>query len=92
MFQKLIIVAAWASVAVFAYATLTHVGFVYSIYYGLAPLLMLPTMKSDAHVEHAKSTGIAGRFVDRLRSILVAKIARAESDTIELHPHDLNLT
>ena len=91
MFQKLIIVAAWASVAVFAYATPTHVGFVYSIY-GLAPLLMWPTMKSYAHVELAKSTGIAGGFVDRLRSILVAKIVRAESDTIELHPHDLNLT
>jgi hypothetical protein len=31
-------------------------------------------------------------IVDRLRSILVAKVARAESDTIEPHPHDLNLT
>ncbi len=31
-------------------------------------------------------------IVDRLRSILVAKVARAKSDTIELYPHDLNLT
>ena len=31
-------------------------------------------------------------IVDRLRLILVAKVARAESDTIELHPHDLDLT
>jgi hypothetical protein len=27
MFQKLIIVAAWASIAAIAYATLTHIGF-----------------------------------------------------------------
>jgi hypothetical protein len=60
MFQKLIMVAAWASVAVFAYATLTHVGFVYSIYYRLAPLLMWPTMKSYAHVEHVIAFTILG--------------------------------
>jgi hypothetical protein len=40
MSQKLIIVAAWASVAVLVYATLTQVGFVYTIYYKLAPFLM----------------------------------------------------
>jgi VanZ like protein len=52
MFQKLIVGAAWGSVAVLAYATLTRVGFVYSIYYELAPLLMWPTMGSYAHIEH----------------------------------------
>jgi hypothetical protein len=52
MFQKLIIVSAWISVAVLAYATLTHVGFAYSIYYKLAPLLMRPEMRAYAHVEH----------------------------------------
>jgi hypothetical protein len=52
LFQKLILVAAWASVAVIAYATLTHVGFAYSIYFKLAPFLMRPAMKSYAHVEH----------------------------------------
>lgn len=31
-------------------------------------------------------------IVERLRSILVRKVARAESDAVELHPHDLNLT
>jgi hypothetical protein len=31
MFQKLI-VAAWTSIVALAYATLTHIGFVYSIY------------------------------------------------------------
>jgi VanZ family protein len=60
MFQKLIIVAAWASVAVLAYATLTHVGFVYSIYYRLAPLLMWPAMRSYAHVEHVIAFAIFG--------------------------------
>jgi hypothetical protein len=52
MFQKLVIGAAWGSVAVLAFATLTHVGFVYSIYYELAPLLMWPAMRSYAHAEH----------------------------------------
>jgi VanZ family protein len=60
MFQKLIIVAAWASVAVLAYATLTHVGFVYSIYYRLAPLMMWPAMRSYAHVEHVIAFAILG--------------------------------
>jgi VanZ family protein len=60
MFQKLIIVSAWASVAVLAYATLTHVGFVYSIYYRLAPHLMLPAMRSYAHVEHVIAFAIFG--------------------------------
>ena len=60
MFQKLIIASAWASVAVLAYATLTHVGFVYSIYYRLAPHLMLPAMRSYAHVEHVIAFAIFG--------------------------------
>jgi VanZ family protein len=60
MFQKLIIVAAWASLAVLAYATLTHVGFVYSIYYKLAPLLMRPAMRSYAYVEHVLAFAIFG--------------------------------
>jgi VanZ like protein len=60
MFQKLIIVAAWASVAMLAYATLTHVGFVYSIYYKLAPLLMWPAMRPYAHVEHVIAFAIFG--------------------------------
>jgi hypothetical protein len=31
-----------------------------------------------------------GEIVDRLRMILAAKVAGAESDMVELHPHDLN--
>jgi len=60
MFQKLIIIAAWASVAVLVYATLTHVGLVYSIYYKLAPFLMWPAMRSYAHVEHVIAFAIFG--------------------------------
>jgi VanZ family protein len=60
MFHKLIIVAAWASIAVLAYATLTHVGFAYSIYYKLAPFLMRPAMRSYAHVEHVIAFAIFG--------------------------------
>src|SRR4030081_4163946 len=60
MFQKLIIVSAWASVAVVGYATLPHVGFAYSIYYKLAPLLMRPAMRSYAHVEHVIAFAIFG--------------------------------
>jgi VanZ family protein len=60
MFHKLITGAAWGSVAILTYATLTHVGFVYSIYYKLAPLLMWPAMKSYAHVEHVIAFAIFG--------------------------------
>jgi VanZ family protein len=60
MFQKLIVVAAWASVALLAYATLTHVGFVYSIYYRLAPFLRWPAMRSYARVEHVIAFAILG--------------------------------
>jgi VanZ family protein len=60
MFHKLIIVAAWATVAMLAYATLTHVGFAYSIYYKLAPFLMRPAMRSYAHVEHFVAFAVFG--------------------------------
>jgi hypothetical protein len=60
MFRKLIIVAAWASVALLAYGTLTHVGFAYSIYYKLAPFLMRPAMRHYALVEHVVAFAIFG--------------------------------
>jgi hypothetical protein len=43
---------AWAAVIAIAYATLTHVDFVYAIYFKLSPLLMGPAMQSYAHFEH----------------------------------------
>lgn len=60
MFRKIIIGAAWGSVAALAYATLTHVGFVYSIYYKLAPLLMWPGMRALARVEHVIAFAVLG--------------------------------
>ena len=49
---KLVTIAAWAAVIAIAYATLTNVGFVYSIYFKLAPILMGPEMRTYAHFEH----------------------------------------
>ena len=46
MLEKLLTVTAWVSIAVLAYSTLTHVEFVYSIYYGLSPFLMRPSMRA----------------------------------------------
>jgi hypothetical protein len=43
-------VGAWASILALTLATLTQVGFVYSIYYMLAPLLMRPRMRTYAHL------------------------------------------
>jgi VanZ family protein len=52
MLQKFIVIAAWASIAMLAYATLTHVEFVYSIYFRLSPFLMHANMRTYAHFEH----------------------------------------
>jgi VanZ family protein len=60
MLQRLIIVTAWASGAALAYATLTRVGFMYSIYYRLAPFLMWPAMRSLAHLEHVVAFAVLG--------------------------------
>jgi VanZ family protein len=58
--SKLMTAAAWASIAVIAYATLTHVGFVYSIYFKLSPILMRPEMRNYAHFEHLISFAVVG--------------------------------
>src|SRR5260370_21731117 len=58
---KVMTAAAWASIAVIAYATLTHVGFVYSIYFRLSPILMRPQMRNYAHFEHLISFRALGR-------------------------------
>jgi hypothetical protein len=52
MLQRFVLVAAWASVAILAYATLTHVGFVYSIYFKLSPFLMHMSVRTFGHFEH----------------------------------------
>ena len=61
--------AAWIAIIAIAYATLTHVGFVYGIYFKLAPYLMRPAMQSYAHFEHV----IAFAFVGALFGLAYPK-------------------
>jgi VanZ family protein len=49
---RLMTAAAWASIILIAYSTLTRVEFVYSIYHKLSPFLMRPEMTTFAHFEH----------------------------------------
>ncbi|MCK1518510.1 VanZ family protein [Bradyrhizobium sp. 190] len=57
---QLITIAAWVAITAIAYATLTHVGFVYSIYFKLAPILMGPEMRTYAHFEHVLAFAVLG--------------------------------
>ena len=57
---RLAIAGAWIAVITIAYATLTHVGFVYAIYFKLAPYLMRPAMQTYAHFEHVIAFAILG--------------------------------
>ena len=59
-FARLIIAAAWAAILIIAYATLTKVGFVYAIYFKLAPLLRQPAMQTYAHFEHIIAFALLG--------------------------------
>ena len=52
MFRKLIAIAAWASLTLIAYATLTRVGFVYAIYFKFSPILNRPGVRTFAFIEH----------------------------------------
>jgi VanZ family protein len=57
---RLITAAAWVAIIVVAYATLTKVGFVYGIYFKLAPLLRHPAMQTYAHFEHVIAFALLG--------------------------------
>jgi hypothetical protein len=57
--------AAWIAIIAIAYATLTHVGFVYAIYFKLAPYLMRPAMQSYAHFEHVIAFAFVGALFGR---------------------------
>jgi hypothetical protein len=50
--DKFAMAAAWIAIVAIAYATLTHVGFAYGLYYKLAPYMMHPAMRTYAHFEH----------------------------------------
>jgi VanZ family protein len=57
---RLIMAGAWIAIIAIAYATLTHVGFVYAIYYKLAPVLMGPEMRTYAHFVHVLAFVLLG--------------------------------
>jgi VanZ family protein len=58
--SRLIMAAAWVVIIAIAYATLSRVGFVYSIYFKLAPLLRGPEMRTYAHFEHVIAFAFLG--------------------------------
>jgi VanZ family protein len=86
MIQKLVIISAWASMLALAFATLTHVDFVYSIYYKLAPLLMRPGMKLYVHFEHVIVFAVFGvlfAFAYPRRLIFVCSIVFISAVALE---------
>jgi len=74
---KMIEMAAWTSIIFITYATLAHVGFVYSIYYKLAPILLRPEIRTYAHFEHVIAFAVVGALFNLAyprRTILVCCI------------------
>ena len=58
--DRLVAITAWIAILVIAFATLTRVGFVYSIYFKLAPILMGMKMRSYTHFEHVLAFALLG--------------------------------
>ena len=84
---RLAMAAAWIAVIAIAYATLTHVGFVYAIYFKLAPFLMRPAMRTYAHFEHVIAFAILGAlfgFAYPRRLILVFGIVFGGAALLEI--------
>jgi VanZ family protein len=84
---RLITIAAWVSIIVIAYATLTHVGFVYAIYHRLAPALMYPQMQSFARFEHIVAFALLGALFSLAyprRTILVCSIVLGGAVVLEI--------
>ena len=85
--SKLVTAAAWASIIFIAYATLARVGFVYSIYYKLSPILMRPEVKTYAHFEHIIAFAVVGAlfsFAYPRRTILVCGIIFGGAALLEI--------
>jgi VanZ family protein len=84
---RLAMAAAWIAVIAIAYATLTHVGFVYAIYFKLSPFLMRPAMQTYAHFEHVIAFAILGAlfgFAYPRRLILVCGIVFGAAALLEI--------
>lgn len=82
-----IAIAAWVSITVIAYATLTHVCFVYSLYFKLAPFLMRPAMRNFAHFEHVICfvlVGVLFGIAYPRRTILVCCIVFGGAGLLEI--------
>jgi VanZ family protein len=85
--NRLITTAAWVAIIAIAYATLTKVGFVYAIYFKLAPFLMRPEMRTYAHLEHVVAFAILGTlfsFAYPRRTILVCCIVLGAAAFLEI--------
>jgi VanZ family protein len=79
--------AAWIAVIAIGYATLTHVGFVYAIYFKLAPYLMRPAMQTYAHFEHVIAFAFLGTlfgFAYPRRPVLVCCIVFGAAALLEI--------
>ena len=79
--------AAWIAVITIAYATLTHIGFVYAIYFKLAPFLMHPAMRTYAHFEHVIAFALLGAlfsFAYPRRPFLVFSIVLGAAALLEI--------
>jgi VanZ family protein len=67
-----IVAAAWTSLAVVVYATLSKLDLIYRLYYLMAPFLNYPSMRTYATIEHLAAYGIVGMLFCALypRSLL----------------------
>lgn len=86
-FKRLIATAAWLAIVAIAYATLTRVGFVYAIYFKLAPFLMRPEMKTYARFEHIIAFALLGAlfsFAYPRRLLLVGCIVLGGATLLEI--------
>jgi hypothetical protein len=84
---RLVLAAAWIAIIAIAYATLTRVGFVYSIYFKLAPLLMRPQMGTYAHYVHIIAFALLGAlfaFAYPNRILLVGCIVLGGAALLEI--------
>jgi VanZ family protein len=84
MFRKFIIIFAWASIVVVFYATVTDVGFAYSLYFKLSPFLMQTDMRSFARFEHVIVFACVGAifsfaYPDRIVAVSCAVVLTAVS-------------
>jgi VanZ family protein len=86
MLQSFVLIAAWVSIAILAYVTLTNVGLVYSIYFKLAPFLMHIKMKTYAHFEHVIAFAVIGAlfaFAYPKRVVFVCCVVLTSAVTLE---------